>query len=243
MSLTPNSLKMEWETSLMDFPFLHEHLFKLVAPMEQSVVAIVSAPPEEQPLLVKNPPPSGTIFAYNDKESLQNDQPVVLGNLGDLINHNSVRPQNAYKTHLVVRRSVQTEFAFEDAYRREVRANCVASPREKRRRSPKERDWKPESVYKTFVDCKPSFFDKSDYQDRVPATSCFGKINMRIPKAWSRGPNRPVKRMKLNTKVALPLPVLPLPHIETLQVAMHLAPPQTTPTLQEDQFAIDFLFI
>lgn len=52
--------------------------------------------------------------------------------------------------------------------------------------------WKPLSIYSAFTSNKIKIVDNID----VPSTSCFGKINMRNKRAWSRSPNKS-KRMRL----------------------------------------------
>lgn len=51
--------------------------------------------------------------------------------------------------------------------------------------------WKPLSIYSAFTADKFKTIDNN-----VPSTSCFGKINMRNKRAWSRSPNR-AKKMRL----------------------------------------------
>lgn len=130
---------------------------------------------------------SGTMFLYDSLEALRDDHPRVHGYMEFHTNLLS-----AYRTHQLVRESVTREFQMEEWFKYSPPA-CRKS-KTKKRRHPHECEWKPESVYKTFVDCKPDYFDRSNYQDFVPRSLCFGKINMRIPKAWSRGPNRPKRR-------------------------------------------------
>lgn len=158
----------------------------------------------ETPLPLKYTAPDGTIYMYSDNSPLQ-----------------LVAYQDAKRVHMLVRKSVALEFDLADKYMwkwdgqikdTRLEANLSPSPSShvdlkppnpKKRRNPATLcEWKPESVFKTFVDSKPPFFDKTDYQDRIPKTSCFGKINMRVPKAWSRGPNRP-KRSR-NQKASEP---------------------------------------
>lgn len=104
-----------------------------------------------------------------------------------------------HSPRLVSRQVVQTvraEQRVEDCFLQNQARGNGFRPKLRRRRKPQESAWKPESVYKTYVDLKPTFFDRTNYQDVVPYASCFGKINMRIPKAWSRGPNRPKRRRR-----------------------------------------------
>lgn len=146
-----------------------------------------SKPPSSHVDLV---PPPGTIFAYCNKRALHLDAPEQRGALGP------TRTFSARRTHALVLQTVRREFAVEDRYRRRIARAGYARERVRRRRDLSDYEWKPESVYKTYVDCKPHFFDKTSYQDYIPRSLCFGKINMRIPKAWTRGPNKP-KRQKI----------------------------------------------
>lgn len=130
---------------------------------------------------------SGTMFLYDSEDALRDDHPRVHGYMEF---HSNLL--SAYKTHQLVRESVTREFQMEEWFKFSPPASRKSKT--KKRRHPHDCEWKPESVYKTFVDCKPDYFDRSNYQDFVPRSLCFGKINMRIPKAWSRGPNRPKRR-------------------------------------------------
>lgn len=146
--------------------------------------------PQKASAVNELPPPPGSIFAYCSERALHLDAPEPRGALGP------TRTSSARRTHALVIQTVQREFAVEDRYRRRIGRAGHARERVRRRRDLTDYQWKPESVYKTFVDCKPYFFDKTSYQDHVPTSLCFGKINMRIPKAWTRGPNKP-KRPKI----------------------------------------------
>lgn len=133
-----------------------------------------------------------------------------------------VQLQNALLIHRNVVETVRREQQVENAFCASEADGTFCIPRLRRRRKPRESEWKPESVYKTYVDCKPVFFDKSNYQDHVPHTSCFGKINMRIPKAWSRGPNKPKKRKRQTLRAEVP----PAAHTTPLKSAnlSHFSP-------------------
>lgn len=133
-------------------------------------------------------PPPGSIFDYCSERALHLDAPEPRGALG------LTRTFSARRTHALVLQTVRREFAVEDRYRRRIARVGGTRERVRRRRDLTDYLWKPESVYKTFVDCKPFFFDKTSYQDHIPTSLCFGKINMRIPKAWTRGPNKPKRR-------------------------------------------------
>lgn len=189
---------LDWE------PFLDLSLFQdpiqtkpMVQADQHAMVSIVTD--MDRPLMARMPPPAGTIYMYSTTKSLYDDEPIEEGTLGDFPFFDGIVLQDPYRVHMLIRKSIEKEFKVEDRYRRKMVTGHQTRHRDKRRRNPLECNWKPESVYKTYIDCKPEFFDKSDYQDHIPSTSCFGKINMRIPKAWSRGPNKPRKRKKRET--------------------------------------------
>lgn len=183
---------MAWDDSIFDLTFLQEYplLKTSIYDHSSSLVPIVN---DMELLQEPFSPPPGTILMYSSKKSLQLDKPEVVGTMGQLAAL-GVGRRNSLHAHFAIRNTIKDEFELEDKYHRLSRRGRQALPRDKRRRNSMECEWKPESVYKTYVDCKPAFFEKSDYQDHIPASSCFGKINMRIPKAWSRGPNRPKRR-------------------------------------------------
>ncbi|CAN3353973.1 hypothetical protein DICA4_B00782 [Diutina catenulata] len=63
----------------------------------------------------------------------------------------------------------------------------------KRRRSPMtdELVWEPQALFSAFTDCKPKDLKGDNgFFKQIPVVSCFGKINMRQRRAWSRGPNK-----------------------------------------------------
>lgn len=65
----------------------------------------------------------------------------------------------------------------------------------KRRRQDEEEDleWKPKSVFCAYTNVKVS---DTKLLKSVPPTSCFGKINMRVQRAWARGPNKKTRLSK-----------------------------------------------
>lgn len=175
---------------------------------ERADAAAAKVAPQKKDTVCMLAPPPGTIFAYATEYALVHDAPEACGAL-------SLRParrKSAWRTHTLVRETVRREFAMEDRYRRRIASSGKTRPRDRKRRDTSDFEWKPESVYKTFVDCKPVFFDKTSYQNHVPRSSCFGKINMRIPKAWTRGPNK-LKRPKISPAQHW-LGHLALPHFE-----------------------------
>lgn len=95
------------------------------------------------------------------------------------------------KVHNQVKNTITTELELQDEYAKlynETRNHQQFVKRAKKRRNPlqDQNKWEPESLYKAYTNIKPKYFDKSDYPTRIPPSSCFGKINMRVKGAWSR---------------------------------------------------------
>ncbi|GEQ69105.1 hypothetical protein JCM33374_g2776 [Metschnikowia sp. JCM 33374] len=155
---------------------------------------------------------------------------------------NQVTNQNPYLVHESVLKTIRMEFALEDSYK-SVLPQKNEQIRIRKRRKPQECDWKPESVYKIYVECKPEFFEKTDYQDRIPSRSCFGKINMRIPRAWSRKPNKSKKRkMSSSSESDANFDGIKSENVTYEDLA---PPPDTTATIPsnlDDVFSFDFMF-
>lgn len=98
--------------------------------------------------------------------------------------------------HQQVKATITTELEFQDEYTKlyyQTRNQQQFKKKVKKRRNPlhDQSNWEPESIYKAYTTIKPKYFDKSDYPNRVPQSSCFGKINMRGKGAWSRSIVRP----------------------------------------------------
>lgn len=51
-------------------------------------------------------------------------------------------------------------------------------------------EWKPLSIFTVYTNFKPDAIDDTDYFENIPHTSCFGRLNMRVKRAWTRGPNK-----------------------------------------------------
>ncbi|QBM87027.1 hypothetical protein METSCH_B02210 [Metschnikowia aff. pulcherrima] len=155
---------------------------------------------------------------------------------------NQVANQNPYLVHESVLKTIRLEFALEDSYK-SIRPRKHDQIRVRKRRKPQECDWKPESVYKVYVECKPDFFEKTDYQDRIPSRSCFGKINMRIPRAWSRRPNKSKKRkLTLSSECEPNFDDVKSEHITYEDLA---PPPDAGSAMHsnlDDVFSFDFMF-
>lgn len=190
MDFASSYVNIDWD---LDLAFLQDQPPAHTGHDQSTLMNMVTQLHRPQP---RRPPPAGTIYMYSTLQALQEDEPVENGQLGQMSGYDEVRLQDAQHTHKLIRKLIRDEFRLEDRYRQDIRDGGHYSPRDKRRRNPLECEWKPESVYKTYGDCKPEFFDKSDYQDNIPYSSCFGKINMRTPKAWSRGPNKPKRKRR-----------------------------------------------
>lgn len=155
---------------------------------------------------------------------------------------NQVTNQNPFLVHESVLKTIRLEFALEDSYKSVLpRRNELI--RIRKRRKPQECDWKPESVYKIYVECKPDFFEKTDYQDRIPNRSCFGKINMRIPRAWSRKPNKSKKRKMSSSSESEPH----FDHVKPEHITYEdlVVPSETNSALHgnlDEVFSFDFMF-
>lgn len=107
---------------------------------------------------------------------------------------NGVKAFDPYVVHLRVIATYKKELEYETRFQN-GQFDLEDRPSRKRRRKPNEVDWKPESIFRSYVDCKPMDIQRSSYPDNVPMSSCFGRINMRGAKAWSRQPNKPKRRL------------------------------------------------
>lgn len=109
-----------------------------------------------------------------------------------------VNPYDSYTVHCQVVDTITRELEYESKFQ-SGELNLENRPPRKKRRKPNEVDWRPESVFRSYVDCKPADIHKTSYPDHVPMCSCFGRINMREAKAWSRQPNKP-KRQRIKAE-------------------------------------------
>lgn len=106
-----------------------------------------------------------------------------------------VHPYDSYTVHCQVVKTITRELEYETKFQN-GELDLEDRPARKKRRKPNEVNWRPESVFRSYVDCKPADIHKTSYPDHVPMSSCFGRINMREAKAWSRQPNKP-KRQRI----------------------------------------------
>lgn len=104
-----------------------------------------------------------------------------------------VHPYDSYTVHCQVVNTITRELEYESKFQN-GELEIEDRPTRKKRRKPNEVNWRPESVFRSYVDCKPADIHKTSYPDHVPMCSCFGRINMREAKAWSRQPNKPKKQ-------------------------------------------------
>lgn len=51
-------------------------------------------------------------------------------------------------------------------------------------------EWKPLSIFTVYTNIKPDAIEDTDYFENIPQSSCFGRLNMRVKRAWTRGPNK-----------------------------------------------------
>lgn len=67
------------------------------------------------------------------------------------------------------------------------------SHKRRKRRNPQydNLEWLPVSLFQAaYTNIKNNYLDKTDYQYRIPRVSCFGKVNMRVKRAWTRSANK-----------------------------------------------------
>ncbi|RKP32613.1 hypothetical protein METBISCDRAFT_25554 [Metschnikowia bicuspidata] len=146
-------------------------------------------------------PDVSSTFGVHPGQDHAQEEPYERGKQIDCDNYflnktfDDVQPHEPYLVHCQVVETVRKELEYEEKFH--GRPALADESIRKRRRKPNEVNWKPESIFRSFVDCKPTNIHKSSYPDHVPMCSCFGRINMREAKAWSRQPNKP-KRQKRN---------------------------------------------
>lgn len=178
--------------------------------------------------------PPGTIWLYTTGDQVRRNRPEYAGNLDFGISQRYAASNPAAEVSSQTLATVQLEFAATDAYRASLRrrqkneASSDGLVRKKRKLNGCE--WKPELLYKTYSECKPDFFDGSDYNDHVPASLCFGMINMRAPKAWRRGPRKHLQPRSGTKRVrARARPKTPEPLLELLPEPLPLPLPEYSP--------------
>lgn len=202
---------------------------------------------------VRGEGPPGTIWLYTTGDQVRRNRPEYAGNLDIGISQRYAASNPAAEVSRQTLATVRLEFAATDAYRASLRrrqkneASSDGLVRKKRKLNGCE--WKPELLYKTYSECKPEFFDGSDYNEHVPASLCFGLINMRAPKAWRRGPRKHLQqrsgakrvRARARPKSPEPLPEL-LPELLPLPLPLpEYSPEYLPPPPQVTQFATELL--
>ena len=135
----------------------------------------------------------GRIFRYPDNSN-------QIFNIGTL-----KLASNSYKEAKVVSASVNKtiddEFELKSKYFRSsnnsLKRRQKTQPEEirskiRKRNNPTtdEVEWKPLSIFTVYTNFKPEAIDDTDYFENIPQTSCFGRLNMRVKRAWTRGPNK-----------------------------------------------------
>lgn len=135
----------------------------------------------------------GRIFRYPDNSN-------QIFNIGTL-----KLASNSYKEAKVVSASVNKtiddEFELKSKYFRSfnnsLKRRQKSQPEEirskiRKRNNPTtdEVEWKPLSIFTVYTNFKPEAIDDTDYFENIPQTSCFGRLNMRVKRAWTRGPNK-----------------------------------------------------
>lgn len=122
--------------------------------------------------------PPGTMWLYTLGE-----RPKYAGELDFHIMESYAASNPAARVSSATLATIHQEFAATDRFRSRLRRRRM----ERRKKGLQGVcEWRPELLYKTFVDCKPDFFEGSEYSDYVPLALCFGMINLRLPNAWRR---------------------------------------------------------
>ncbi|KGU11726.1 hypothetical protein MEQ_02004 [Candida albicans P87] len=91
-----------------------------------------------------------------------------------------------------VRKTIREEFVIQDMFLNGQSPLPPEIPRSIRKKSDRDVEWTPLSVYKAYTNIKSPTNGKEAYNHLVPYTSCIGTLNYR-PKdhaAWKRAPNR-----------------------------------------------------
>lgn len=107
---------------------------------------------------------------------------------------------NGYKRARVisasVNKTIDDEFEFKSRFYdfRKRQTTELETPNAKIRKrnnhTTDEVEWKPLSIFTVYTNFKPESIDDTDYFENIPMSSCFGRLNMRVKRAWTRGPNK-----------------------------------------------------
>lgn len=124
-------------------------------------------------------------WAYNELEPLVtlNDMQLEIEGLDPLKVSNSVK------------RTIEKELRLQDQYLAAVmqgrRTLHLMKPRRRRNPTCDDLTWIPVSLYQAaYTNIKIHPLEKTDYSNEIPNELCFGKVNMRVKRAWLRGPNK-----------------------------------------------------
>lgn len=146
---------------------------------------------------------TGKIYVY----SIGNEKP--FSDLGSLRLHNTscMNPKTVLKS---VKKTIDDEFKvhskyvtdFESQKNRKTVTPPKSPPKKQHKRNNPGADlveWKPLSIFTAYTDIKSEAIENTDYFDNIPSSSCFGRLNMRVKRAWTRGPNKnKTKKKKLS---------------------------------------------
>ncbi|KAL6452247.1 hypothetical protein SBY92_001505 [Candida maltosa Xu316] len=95
-----------------------------------------------------------------------------------------------------VRRTIREEFIIQDMFLNGQSPMPPEIPKSIRKKSDRDVEWTPLSVYKAYTNIKSPTNGKDSYNHLVPYTSCIGTLNYR-PKdhaAWRRAPNKATRQ-------------------------------------------------
>ncbi|KAI5953683.1 hypothetical protein KGF54_003055 [Candida jiufengensis] len=116
---------------------------------------------------------TGTLNSYNRiKIQLKNLEPKIISD--------------------AVLKTIREEFIIQDLFLNGESPPTPEIPKSIRKKSDRDVEWTPLSVYKAYTNIKSPTNGKDSYNRLVPYTSCIGTLNYR-PKdhaAWKRSPNR-----------------------------------------------------
>lgn len=146
---------------------------------------------------------TGKIYVY----SMGTEKP--FSNLGSLRLHNPscMNPKTVLKS---VKKTIDDEFKVHSKYVTDFKSQknrkTITQPKSPPKKQHKRNnpgsnlvEWKPLSIFTAYTDIKSEAIENTDYFDNIPSSSCFGRLNMRVKRAWTRGPNKnKTKKKKLS---------------------------------------------
>lgn len=131
---------------------------------------------------------AGKIYRYPDDDH----KCIEIGDL-KLSPRSYMRPQD---TSRAVDKSIKEEL---ELYSKYIEMAKVKNPRKRtkffdntkiKKNKRSRMEWKPLSVFTIYTSAKSDMIEETDFLENIPYTSCFGRINFRMKRAWSRGPNK-----------------------------------------------------